>query len=587
MELLGQLYRTLIVPIALTNPPPKSRTIFWLSLSLTFAAIYSLLALQLAFGDDYVVQDDARQHIFWMRRFVDPDLFPNDWIADYFQSVAPDGYTTLYRVIVALGIDPIVVGKLFPLVLSLATTAYGFGLVMELLPVPIAGFITTLLLNQNLWMRDGYASATPRTFLYPIFLAFLYYLLRRSVWGCLGAIALQILFYPAYGLVAAGLLPLRLVRWQAGKFHWSSDRRDYQICIAGLGLTLIMMLLYLTSVSRFAPTITAAEAKTLPDFLSGGRASFFRKNPVKFWLTGSRSGLLPRSLFTPVTLCTGLLLPILLYFPKQFSLVKQLRQITLIPQLLLVGIGWFLVAHAMLFKLHLPSRYTGYTFLLAIVLATGIVLTMMLDAIYQWMQTTQPKTILKSGLAIALITIITSSLLFYPSVAKSFPVTGYLTGTAPHLYQFFTQQPKDIVIASLSSEANNLPTFAQRSILVGSEYAVPYHVGYYQEFQQRASNLIRAQYSSDLNTVKQFIQQYRINFWVLEPEAFEPNYLSNNSWINQYQPAATEAVESLEQGHIPVLQQMLTGCPVLDLDHFAVIDTRCIQNFSSLKPIRP
>lgn len=583
MELLGQLYRQLVVPIAPPTQSSTSRTIFWFSLSLTFAAIYSLLALQQAFTNEYIVQDDARQHIFWMRRFLDPNLFPHDWIADYFQSVAPAGYTTLYQAMAWLGIDPIALGKLLPLGLSLITTAYGFSVVMELLPVPIAGFITTLLLNQNLWMRDGYVSATPRAFLYPIFLAFLYYLLRRSLWGCLGTIALQILFYPAYGLVAAGMLLLRLIQWQSGKLCWSSDRQDYYICAAGLGLTLVMMLLYLKSVSHFAPTITASEAKALPDFVSGGRASFFRKDPIKFWLTGSRSGLLPRSLFTPVTLCTGFLLPGLLYLPKQFPLVKRLRQVTLIPQLLLVGTGWFLVAHAMLFKLHLPSRYTGYTFLLAIVLAAGIVLTLMLDAVYQWIQTAQSVQRFQSILAIAIITLIASSLLLYPSIAKSFPVTGYLAGKVPELYQFFAKQPKDIMIASLSPEANNLPTFSQRSILVGSEYAVPYHVGYYQEFRQRASNLIRAQYSPDLNIVKQFIQQYSVDFWILEPDSFTPKYLTKNSWIKQYQPAASEAANSLEQGDIPVLQQMLKCCLVFNLDHFSVIDTQCIQKLPALK----
>lgn len=34
-------------------------------------------------------------------------------------------------------------------------------------------------------------------------------------------------------------------------------------------------------------------------------------------------------------------------------------------------------------------------------------------------------------------------------------------------------QPQDIRIASLAEEANNIPTFAQRSILVGREYAIP------------------------------------------------------------------------------------------------------------------
>ncbi|MEB3885120.1 hypothetical protein [Lyngbya sp. CCY1209] len=72
------------------SPPSTPHTLLlWLGLSLVFATIYGGLAIAEAFSQDYVIQDDARQHVFWMRRFLDPDLFPNDAIADYFQSVAP------------------------------------------------------------------------------------------------------------------------------------------------------------------------------------------------------------------------------------------------------------------------------------------------------------------------------------------------------------------------------------------------------------------------------------------------------------------------------------------------------------------
>jgi len=67
----------------------KRNRLFWLTLSFTFAILYSFLALQEAFSSEYVIQDDARQHVFWTRRFLDSNLFPNDLIADYFQSVAP------------------------------------------------------------------------------------------------------------------------------------------------------------------------------------------------------------------------------------------------------------------------------------------------------------------------------------------------------------------------------------------------------------------------------------------------------------------------------------------------------------------
>ena len=84
----------------ITTPVYKRQDIrlfVWFGLSITIALIYSFMGLQEAFSSSYVIHDDVRSHVFWMYRFVDPDLFPNDLITDYFQSVAPYGYTTLYR----------------------------------------------------------------------------------------------------------------------------------------------------------------------------------------------------------------------------------------------------------------------------------------------------------------------------------------------------------------------------------------------------------------------------------------------------------------------------------------------------------
>lgn len=87
-------------------------------------------------------------------------------------------------------------------------------------------------------------------------------------------------------------------------------------------------------------------------------------------------------------------------------------------------------------------------------------------------------------------------------------------------------QPQDIRIASLAEEANNIPTFAQRSILVGREYAIPYHWGYYRQFRQRTLHLIRAQYSGDWATLQNFARKYGVDFWLLEKSAFALEYLA-------------------------------------------------------------
>lgn len=183
---------------------------------MVFAVIYGGLALQQAFASDYVVQDDARQHIFWMQRFLDSELFPDDLIADYFQAAAPIGYEWLYRSLTMLGITPDWVSKVLPFFLGVITVGYGFFLSLEIFPLPLGAFISSALLNQAIWGSDEISSATPRAFLYPLLLAFLYYLLRQVRWRSGLVLVLQAIFYPPIILISVGVLVLRLAQWPKG-----------------------------------------------------------------------------------------------------------------------------------------------------------------------------------------------------------------------------------------------------------------------------------------------------------------------------------------------------------------------------------
>jgi len=143
--------------------------LFWWGGSLVFASFYSLQAIKKAFSSQPIIQDDARQYLFWMLRFFDRELFPNDLIVDYFQSVTPDGYTALFRLLSGWGISPLLLHKLLPLILAVILTSYGFFLTLKIFPLPFAAFTAMVLLNQSLWFQDDLASATPRAFVYPLF----------------------------------------------------------------------------------------------------------------------------------------------------------------------------------------------------------------------------------------------------------------------------------------------------------------------------------------------------------------------------------------------------------------------------------
>ena len=178
------LYNYLINYIKEAFQYPKKHfnksAIFWLTLSLAFAVFYGFLGLQKAFRGEYVAQDDAREYVFWMQQFVEPNLLPNDLIADYFKSITPLGFAAVYKFMASLGIQPLLLSKILPILLGLIVTIYSFWLCLQIFPVPIAGFISSLLLNQSLWFKSDLVSATPKAFIYPLLLAFLYYLLRES-----------------------------------------------------------------------------------------------------------------------------------------------------------------------------------------------------------------------------------------------------------------------------------------------------------------------------------------------------------------------------------------------------------------------
>lgn len=539
----------------------KSKINFWLFASIAVAILYSLSGLKLAFVSAYTVQDDARQHVFWMQRFVDGDLFPNDSIADYFSSIAPLGYKGLYWLANGLGLEPWLFNKILPVVLGAIATIYLFLVCLEIFPVPFAGFISALLFNQNLWMLDDLVSGTPRAFFYPLFLAFIYYLLRQNLPLCLLAIIAQGLFYPQIVLISGAILAIRFL----------NIRKERSFCSIGLILSVSILAIYALQTSNFGDVITVAQAKQLPEFLAVGRNAFFVDSPLAFWLYGQRSGFFPRE-WQYVLLCSfGLCLPILKLYPRHFSLVNYIgEKAKIIWQIFLASLLLFTLAHLLLFKLHLPSRYSQHTLRILIALVDGMAIAVIFQAISNRFSQ-YPKILL------ALITI---TALLYPTYAvQAYPYRlGYETGKTPELYQFLQQQPKNVLIASVSSEANFIPSLAQRKVLVAEEYSIPYHLGYYEPIRQRTRDLIQAQYSSDPKIITNFIQQYDIDLWLVDRDAFTINYLQNNKWLMQFPEEIKQAIALLADNHTIIIKNNLDRCSLFPTANSILLDAQCLEN---------
>jgi hypothetical protein len=552
------------------------RSLFWLGLALGFSIFYGWLALKIAFSGDYVVQDDARQHIFWMSRFIDPELFNNDLIADYYESVSPWGVKTLYHQVANLGIEPHLFNKFLPGILALVVTVFSFAVSLELLPIPFGAFMTALLFSQNVWGKQGTISGTARDFAYPLFLVFLYFWLKRSLWGVCFTLFLTSLFYPPMILVFAGALFCQLWQFQGFIPRLVGDRQVYLFSCICLVAAFILLIPYVLTSGEYGPTITLEQARNIPQFEAGGRTSFFNDDPWQYWVSSMRSGMILDEALIPYIAAIGFFFPWLSKYPQRFKLLTKINpKISYLRDLLVASFGWFFMAHATLFKLYLPSRYVAKSLRVAIILAASLTLLVLLEAVIS-RAINQPTSQAKSLTAQSATALLILILVGYPFIRKEFLDTGYVTGTHPELYQFIEKQPKDTLVASLSEEADNLASFTNRSVLSSREHAIPYHMGYFLPLRKRIFALIEAQYTPDLALVQNFLQHYGVDLWLIEKGSFNVPYLADNRWLTDQQPITQEAIKALEQGGRPAIALLQDTCSVFQDAQYNLLESACI-----------
>ncbi|HHP7245874.1 MAG TPA: hypothetical protein ACFE0H_14435, partial [Elainellaceae cyanobacterium] len=324
----------------------------------------------------------------------------------------------------------------------------------------------------------------------------------------------------------------------------------------------------------------AEQARAMPEFWPKGRNFFFNENRWWFYGVGDRSGYLHVGLVRPATLALSIFLPLLFVRPAWFPMLRQITSNGwLLIRLWITATVLFILAHLLLFRLHLPARYTDHSLRIITAIAAAMFMTAVFDAVMRasWRSPApnQLPRLRRPVLAWGTTLFMALLLFIYPAFVENFPLTKYKTGNTPQIYEFFQQQPTDTLIASVDEEVNNLPVFSQTSILIGREFGIPYHLGYYSEFENRALDLIRAQYTPDLDELQAFIRSYNVDFWLVDRDAFSAEYVTD-IWIRQYQTDLTETLTQLRSGEVPMLKKLIRPCSVLTENRLVVIDATCI-----------
>jgi hypothetical protein len=551
--------------------PARNRIWAWFSISLSIALLIGCISLIPAIQNKFAIHDDARIHVAWMLRYIDPQTFPHDYIADYFQNTEPIGYSFIYRFAALLGISSIKFNCYLPVLLTVIVACFAFLLSMQIVPSGAIATLSTILILEALWLKPDLASATPRAFVPALLLAFLYALSSNRQKLLVVMLILQALFYPPVLLICWCVWLIQI--WNLRRTDPVAARASITAFLVASAVAAIAMIPGILSSRPYGPLVTLEQSHSMPWFSPEGKHEFFSTDPVEYYLKGANTGFVLWPI-RPHSLWLALLLPIVWRWRSRSNVGQMITpQIKLLLYLIIASIFLFVAAHVLLFHLYVPSRYTRFSFQIAGGLAASIFLVLIFD--FVWNQLSLIKI---AGLRQILKPVLILFVIVLPIIPfeKDFPRSRYVIGKHEAAYKFLSGQ-SNILIASLSGEADNLPAFTGQSILSSRQYWLPWYPKYYWEVYHRFSDSIRAQYTDNYSDLAKFISAYHVDEILVDSGWRNPEYVQNTDWANEFHADVENVESSLRQGHVPALFRFQKTCTLFSDRSLSLIDAHCVE----------
>lgn len=537
-------------PTAAAAPPAAAPWTDPVLVVILSSAIFVFAHFQ-ALTNHWVINDDVRQQVYWMQQWGDPQLFPGDLLTDYARAYVPWGVKGLYRLASPL-LDPGTFSKLLPGVSYVRLAIGGTGSYPLRLagtgPIIFSKWLTGFLfvfLGWCLWrigcrlgsrglawctlgvywltpfFLDNLSGGLARGFAAPLLAWFCLCWLAGSPWGLALALLLQALFIPYIFLVAAGATVIAWLAGRSGRWAAPTCINWGHLLIVALGAGMVWLMNHQFDAAGFGPLVSAAEMANRPEFTSQGRFAILPLRSL-FWEllspwkdiapfdAGVSSGVLGSALLLGVALRGGMAL--------DWRVLRSRLQP--FGYLLLSSLLLYLLARVFLLQFFLPDRYLSYTLNLCYCLGLSLCLAgaVRLRSWPRWLPVA----------AVALVAVL-AGLRLQSVGLKDF--SAYRP-----LYAALAQTPKDALIAGHPNLMDNVPTFAQRSILAGYELAHPWSKGYWEKIKPRLEEFFTAYYATDPQVVRDFCRKYQVSFLVVDKRHFTPAFLAGGRFLAPFNP---------------------------------------------------
>ena len=577
-----------------------------------FAAAW-LMALDLLQPNAFSA--DAFVHQFWMWNWRDPQLFTDSLTAELRDSVRyPDGYEALFWLPTQV-VSPIVFGEWLGVALMAVSGWLVFAIVREHTPWRPAAWIAAALFLALVEIHRFYGGF-PRAFVHPVvLLAVLLAIRRRHLSAALVAIA-GALFYPTAALLATGVLLVSSVGLRDRRPRLERPRIWFALlALAGT----VVAVLGPALLSGGAPEVfTADEARRYPEFGPNGALGFFVPSTIDY-LANNRSGFRLRGSGSILAIAA---VALLVARPANVRLLR--REVLALP---IVSLAGFAAAHAVLFKLYLPHRFT-YPLLAFFAIAVAVSLRPTWTALWSrprprlraFLMLAAPLAIF--GLAIyvfplgpteeldepwtavaiaagALVLAAAGAVLLRRLPLRTGPalaavVSALAVGAAmlaatnrwahatvcktPGASGYIASLPKDAVIAGDPIDLKCIPATTRRPVVTSTQLAPAYEVDYFFDQRERMFATLRAYYGPSAAAIASLGKRYgATHLWVQPGRVRKVVATDGDGWRVGHEPYGTFIRELLRGGE-PAVLNLPAACRRWRNQSSEVYDIRCIAD---------
>ncbi|MDD9897554.1 MAG: hypothetical protein OXU45_01000 [Candidatus Melainabacteria bacterium] len=509
------------------------------------AIAIGLLAASFVVGpvltDDTVVQDDFRQSMFWVWRFWDPELFPNDFIA----SVYSGGFDRLPLLWIIYKIAPAFTGSLVgftkfaAIILAGFTTAVGYLFYERLSERQAPALAFALLLATTLWCTDHLSAMYARSFIWICVLLVMWLKQAGKDWWASLATLASLFISPIAFLICFAIEGFDLILNKRDQlFEFGAKSQSSWLVINAAVVLLVYKVLPLTTKGLpFADSewYTTEELKTLPEFLPGGRHPIFGSSLWDgSWWNNEHWGLGIGFLKISNVLLWALGLA-LLYLVVYRNKHKIEGLFTGMPACLLYSSLALYVAAQVLFPLlYMPSRFLGIPLLLVSLITLVTVSDFILSDVVDTFLSKYPAE-KKVYLTSTLLMLVASVYWFHFSRPQN-QYTRYVKmnkGVA----DIYRNLPKDAMIAGhpLLPDINLASAIAKRSVFMSYEHSTPsFNKQVLAEVRRRNVLSLKMVYASSAGELRQMMKDNKVTHVVAHLGFYDPAYLARPSYIEPY-----------------------------------------------------